>query len=73
MWLWLDKIVMSDLLALIREITGPAMVAFCDFYSYEFSRQKTRMECLIHLKRRQRIMVTKRITLDELRQLAARA
>ena len=26
MWLWLDKIVMSDLLALIREITGPAMV-----------------------------------------------
>lgn len=31
MWLWLDKIVMSDLLALIREITGPAMVAFVTF------------------------------------------
>ena len=31
MWLWLDKIVMSDLLALIREITGPAMVAFLTF------------------------------------------
>lgn len=28
MWLWLDKIVMSDLLALIREVIGPAMVAF---------------------------------------------
>nr|DAO31679.1 MAG TPA: hypothetical protein [Caudoviricetes sp.] len=31
MWLWLNKIVMSDLLALIREITGPAMVAFVTF------------------------------------------
>ena len=31
LWLWLDKIVMSDLLALIREITGPAMVAFVTF------------------------------------------
>lgn len=31
MWLWLEKIVMSDLLALIREITGPAMVAFVTF------------------------------------------
>ena len=31
MWLWLDEIVMSDLLALIREITGPAMVAFVTF------------------------------------------
>ena len=31
MWLWLDKIVMSDLLALIREITGPAMVTFVTF------------------------------------------
>lgn len=31
MWLWLDKIVMSDLLALIREITGPAMAAFVTF------------------------------------------
>lgn len=31
MWLWLDKIVMSDLLALIREVTGPAMVAFVTF------------------------------------------
>ena len=31
MWLWLDKIVMSDLLALMREITGPAMVAFVTF------------------------------------------
>lgn len=31
MWLWLDKIVMSDLLALIREITGTAMVAFVTF------------------------------------------
>lgn len=31
MWLWLDNIVMSDLLALIREITGPAMVAFVTF------------------------------------------
>lgn len=31
MWLWLDKIIMSDLLALIREITGPAMVAFVTF------------------------------------------
>ena len=31
MWLWLDKIVMSDLLALIREITGPVMVAFVTF------------------------------------------
>lgn len=35
MWLWLDKIVMSDLLALIREVS-----CICDFYSYEFSRQK---------------------------------
>lgn len=31
MWLWLDKIVMSDLLALIREVIGPAMVAFVTF------------------------------------------
>ena len=31
MWLWLNKIVMSDLLALIREITCPAMVAFVTF------------------------------------------
>ena len=31
MWLWLNKIVMSDLLALIREITGPAMVAVVTF------------------------------------------
>lgn len=31
LWLWLDKIVMSDLLALIRELTGPAMVAFVTF------------------------------------------
>lgn len=31
MCLWLDKIVMTDLLALIREITGPAMVAFVTF------------------------------------------
>ena len=31
MWLWLDKIVMSDLLALIREGIGPAMVAFVTF------------------------------------------
>lgn len=31
MWLWLNKIVMSDLLALIREITSPAMVAFVTF------------------------------------------
>ncbi|MFR1482185.1 hypothetical protein [Phascolarctobacterium faecium] len=31
MWLWLDKIVMSDLLALIREVTSPAMVAFMTF------------------------------------------
>ena len=31
MWLWLDKIVMSDLLALIREITGTAMGAFVTF------------------------------------------
>lgn len=31
MWLWLNKIVMSDLLALIREITDPAMVAFVTF------------------------------------------
>ena len=31
MWLWLDKIIMSDLLALIHEITGPAMVAFVTF------------------------------------------
>ena len=31
MWLWLNKIVMSDLLALIREITGPAMVVFVTF------------------------------------------
>lgn len=31
MWLWLNKIVMSDLLTLIREITGPAMVAFVTF------------------------------------------
>jgi hypothetical protein len=31
MWLWLDKIIMSDLLALIREITSPAMVAFVTF------------------------------------------
>ena len=31
MWLWLDKIVMSDLLALIREVTSPAMVAFVTF------------------------------------------
>ena len=28
---WLDKIVMSDLLALIREVIGPAMVAFVTF------------------------------------------
>ena len=31
MWLWLNKSVMSDLLALITEITGPAMVAFVTF------------------------------------------
>ena len=31
MWLWLNKIVMSDLLALIRVISGPAMVAFVTF------------------------------------------
>lgn len=31
MWLWLDKIVMSDLLALIREVIGPAMVTFVTF------------------------------------------
>lgn len=31
MWLWLDKIFMSDLLALIREVIGPAMVAFVTF------------------------------------------
>lgn len=31
MWLWSDKIVMSDLLALIREVTSPAMVAFMTF------------------------------------------
>ena len=36
MWLWLDKIVMSDLLALIREITGPAMVAFVTFIATSF-------------------------------------
>ena len=29
--LWLDKIFMSDLLALIREVIGPAMVAFVTF------------------------------------------
>ena len=31
MWLWLDKIIMSDPPALIHEITSPAMVAFVTF------------------------------------------
>lgn len=38
MWLWLDKIVMSDLLALIREVIGPAMVAFVTFISTSLIR-----------------------------------